>query len=112
MKEYKDLSKKHLSIEETYILASNLNRIENARRAQQVHTEIDSIVGIFGGIAVMPLGILAIIELFKCCGSVFGILFGIILILLGFAVDFWYIKTNWKLLTGNFKIKKDKDDVE
>lgn len=102
MKEYKDLIKKHLSIQETYIVASNLNRIDDAKKAQRVHTDLDSVFGILGGIAVMPLGVLAIIELIKCTSNIFEIIIGILFIFACFLIDIWYIRMNWKLLTGKF----------
>ena len=102
MNRHKDLTKQHLGIEETYILASNLNRIEDARKLQKVHTDIDSIFGILGGIAILFLAIIGIIELFKCAGNIFELMVSLLFVGIGIVVDLWYIRANWKLLIGKF----------
>lgn len=44
-----DLTKRHLSLEETYTLASNLNRVEDVRNAQRIHSDADSVLGLILG---------------------------------------------------------------
>lgn len=95
-----DLSKRHLSIVETQILASNLNRIEDARKLQREHTDIDFIVGLIGGIAMIPMIVLGAIIMFRTCGDFIQGIFNIVIIVGATLLDVWYIRLSWRFLTG------------
>ena len=96
----KDLTKDHLTLEETHTLASNLNRIEIAREIQKEYTEIDAVFGLLGGIMIIPLGIWMTIEMLVCADNILQMIFELFVVFVVLSVDIWYIRANWNWLIG------------